>query len=270
MLRTSAIIMIISSSVAALTTSVKIYIENNRRVVEANGLPTHEHGDFPNSGNPNSIRAQNYKFTIPLNPKKNEKVNTTHRFLFGIALSGVPFDPGTAEYYNNDRRSGWRYEALSGKLNLGIDQSNAHVQPTGAYHYHGIPKMIITGEAMQLIGYSADGFPIYYDKSFISSYSLKKGNRPSGPGGSYDGTFVADYEYLEGQGNLGECNHTFAKTKEYPNGTYLYALTETFPFIPRCFIGTPDQSFAQKRPNGMRGRRGHRHHRRGHHHFHRF
>ena len=51
---------------------------------------------------------------------------------FGVALNGVPFDPGTAEYWENDRSSDWRYDALSGKINLGLDQNNAHVQPNGA------------------------------------------------------------------------------------------------------------------------------------------
>jgi hypothetical protein len=32
--------------------------------------------------------------------------------LFGVALNGVGFDPGTAEFWNNDRRGGWNHAAL--------------------------------------------------------------------------------------------------------------------------------------------------------------
>ncbi len=86
-----------------------------------------------------------------------------HR-IFGVALNGVPFDPGTARFWKDDPRSGWDYDALSGRINLGFDGSNAHVQPNGAYHYHGIPNGLLRIRAqenrMTLLGY-ADGFPIY-------------------------------------------------------------------------------------------------------------
>jgi len=42
-----------------------------------------------------------------------------------------------------------------------------------------------------------------------SSYRLKSGERPTGagdPGGSYDGTYRDDYEYVAGQGDLDACN----------------------------------------------------------------
>ncbi|HBL47568.1 MAG TPA: hypothetical protein DDZ90_29700, partial [Planctomycetaceae bacterium] len=120
--------------------------------------------------------------------------------IFGIAVNGVVFDPGTAEFWNRDFRSGWNYEALSGKINLGLDQSNAHVQPTGAYHYHGLPHALISRQGkeneMTLIGVAADGFPIYSQYGYTdpddatskllkmkSSYQIKKGSRPGGPGG---------------------------------------------------------------------------------------
>ena len=41
----------------------------------------------------------------------------------------------------------------------------AHVQPTGAYHYHGLPmgplKKLDYTHKMALVGYAVDGFPIY-------------------------------------------------------------------------------------------------------------
>lgn len=231
---------------------VTIWTDGTKRYINANGIPDHTPGQFPNPGNPNTISAQDYTFEVPLNPTLAASV-TTRGGPFGVALNGVPFDPGTAEYWNNGQRSHerseWRYEALSGHLDLGLDHSNAHVQPTGAYHYHGIPTGLVdllsAGNFTGLVGYAADGFPVYAVSTVQSSYRVKAGQRPSGPGGAYDGTFVADYEYVEGLGDLDECNGRVGTTPDYPNGTYHYYLTSTFPFIPRCWKGTPDESFSR-------------------------
>lgn len=252
---------------------VDISIDSEYRWIKSNGIPDHEHGIFPNRGNPNSMSAQSYSFRVPLNPVRSmTSTPLTNRTFFGVALNGVPFDPGTAEFYYNDPSSGWQYEALSGELDLGIDFSNGHVQPNGAYHYHGIPKGIVTSfkvrEHSKIIGYAADGFPIYAVAGYKdpkdpskgltgirSSYLVKKGIRPTGPGGSYDGTFVQDYIYYKNSGDLDECNGRFGITPDYPDGIYHYFLTDSYPFIPRCFRGTPDKTFSKKRPHAQQDQR---------------
>src|SRR5262249_30695572 len=51
------------------------------------------------------------------------------------------------------------------------------------------------------------------------------------------GTFVEDYEYVAGAGDLDQFNGRFAKTPEYPAGTYAYFLSTdaagrlTFPYL---------------------------------------
>jgi hypothetical protein len=85
-----------------------------------------------------------------------------------------------------------------------------------------------------------------------SSYVLKTGTRSSGPGGKYDGTFVQDWIYWPGKGHLDDCNGRLAITPDYPEGTYAYFLTDTFPFVPRCLMGIPDPSFAVKRDGRQR------------------
>ena len=89
-----------------------------------------------------------------------------------------------------------------------------------------------------------------------SSYRVKEGKRSGGPGGKYDGTFVQDYEYVAGAGDLDQCNGRTGVTTEYLNGTYYYVITSEFPFIPRCYRGTPDESFRRHGPGpgGPRGR----------------
>ena len=251
---------------------VEIVPRGDYRYITANGIPNHAHGQFPNRGNPNTISAQQYTFRMPLHPQINKEITPLGMNPFGVALNGVPFDPGAAEWWNNDPNSGWQYEALSGKINLGMDANNAHVQPNGAYHYHGLPIGLIEklgdGKKMLMVGYAADGFPIYVQygyadaknpkseiKKLRSSYHLKEGKRPSGPGGTYDGTFVEDYVYIADSGDLDQCNGRFGVTPEYPDGTYHYFITSEFPFIPRCFRGTPDDSFKRRGP-GPRGPRG--------------
>ena len=70
-----------------------------------------------------------------------------------------------------------------------------------------------------------------------SSYRLRTGKRESGPGGNFDGTYTADYEFTKGVGKLDSCNGATM------NGEYVYVLTETFPYVPRCLNGKPDRSF---------------------------
>ncbi len=314
----------------AAASHVSIETQGDKRVVEANGLPDHKPGRFPNRGNPNSISAQHYRFEMPLKPRVNDKPRPIERYVFGVAVNGVVFDPGTAEVWRpgdsivnrpgpetrrrpgDDPRRVWNYDAMGG-MHLGIDQNHAHVQPTGAYHYHGLPTGLIARllkergdihvdaslrdansslggtrprvpRSMLLIGYAADGFPIYaeygHKKSddassplakLRPSYHLKKGNRPTGakgPGGHYDGTFIQDYEFIKGSGDLDECNGRTGVTPEYPDGTYYFVVTDAYPFVPRFFRGTPDSSFEKHlgpppggepgggRPLGPRGRRG--------------
>lgn len=252
---------------------VRIEERDGFRYITSNGIPDHQPGQFPNRGNPNTIAPQQYNLRMSLTPQVVENYTPANRYLFAIALNGVPFDPGTGETWNNDRR--WRYEALSGKIDLGIDGSNAHVQPSGAYHYHGLPNGLIQRlcegkeNNMVLVGYAGDGYPVYAIhghakaddaksdlKKLRASYRLKEGTRPGGqdgPGGAYDGTFVQDWEYVEGTGDLDQANGRFGVTPEYPKGTYYYTLTDEYPFVPRYFRGKPDGSFAASRPAPRQG-----------------
>lgn len=244
---------------------VLIELHGEARVIEGNGIPSHTMGRFPNARNPNRVAAQSYRFSVPARPTLAEKLTAIEQGPIGIAVNGVLFDPGTAEFWQRDRRSGWRYEALSGEIDLGLDDSNAHVQPNGAYHYHGLPIGLIeeldAAGQLVLLGWAADGFPIYGNLGHSDpedaaselvelqpSFRLKQGNRPDGPGGAYDGTFVEDWEYVEGLGDLDACNGRFGVTPEFPEGSYHYVLTDTFPFIPRQLHGTPDASFRRRGP----------------------
>lgn len=254
---------------------VTITVSGGERLIVANGLPDHTTGQFPGRGNPNRISAQSYNFHIPTSPKAAAQPTTSRGAWFGVALNGVPFEPGTAEFWNGQPQ--WVMEAKSGFIDLGLDMNNAHVQPTGAYHYHGLPTGLMQklggdGRKMLLVGWAADGFPVYTSyahsvatnatsplKQMRSSWQLKKGERNGGPGGKYDGKYTVDYEYVAGSGDLDECNGRFGVTPEFPQGTYYYCITEEFPQLARSWRGTPDQSFFKRGPGpggpgGPRGR----------------
>lgn len=251
---------------------VAINEQSNYRIIQSNGISQHKTGAFPNSGNPNRISEQKHEYRVPLNPQLADKVTHSRMGGFGIAVNGVMFDPGAAETF--ETAQDWHYEALSGAVPLGIDANHAHVQPTGKYHYHGKPTGLMQklgvnpSQHSPLIGWAADGFPIYalygYKngknaqggiQKMTSSSRVKSGQRPGGslPSGNYDGTFVKDYEYIAGSGTLDECNGRMTVTPEFPQGTYAYFLTDKFPVVPRCFKGTPSQDFARHIP--VMGRR---------------
>ena len=250
---------------------VSIVEQGAYRVIRANGIPDHEVGAFPNPGNPNTIAEIEHEYRVTLTPAQAASPTDFSLGAFGVAVNGIPFDPGAAEFWNRDQSSGWQYEALGGGVNLGTDENDAHVQPSGQYHYHGIPDGLyevlgVDGSSMVLVGWAGDGFPIYAGygysspsdakstvKALRSGYRVKDGTRPSGPGGAYDGTFVQDYEWLSGLGDLDRNNGRFTVTPEFPEGTYAYFLTEQYPFIPRSWVGTPDSSFGLGANRGTNG-----------------
>ncbi len=258
---------------------VTITVKGDKRVIESNGLPDHKIAKYPTKGNPNTISEQKYRFEVPANPKPATGQSGRGGSAWGVALNGVVFDPGTAEVYNDgDRSNPWHYEALMSnttmgttpkiKVGLGLDESHAHVQPNGAYHYHGIPTLLFNrlsgGEKkMTQVGWAADGYPVYaiygYTKpddpkspikELKSSYRLKKTDRPGGtdaPSGKPDGSFSLDFEYVTGAGDLDEFGGRTGVTPEFPKGTYYYVMTEEYPFIPRKFKGTPDATFSKQK-----------------------
>lgn len=259
--------------------SFSMTISGGNRIIQSNAIPNHKvglyGGNVSGSLGPNTISAQNESYTITASPIESNSyfplLNTSavSLYSFGILLNGVELDPIAAEPWPHTGIMSpnvnweWNLEALN--VRIGLDCNNAHVQPTGKYHYHGSPVLYLSNlnvqsNVMTLIGYAADGFPIYHKYAYVSamnsssnvivmtsSYRLKSGNRPgdgvSAPCGIYDGVYSNDYEYIEGLGTLDQANGRKGVTPEYPNGTYYYVITDEFPSIPRYFRGTPSNSF---------------------------
>lgn len=239
-----------------LTSNAAISCSGTSRTITGNGVPDHTPGTFPNSGNPNTIAATNVRFTNTTQPAVVSTSGTAVDHILGFANNSVKFDPSTAESYQN--AGVWKIEALNQTyFAFGVDSSNAHVQPGGIYHYHGMPEGYITrmnkGTGMALVGFAVDGFPMYARYGYNTATSATSGTRAMTP--SYRlktspsagrpsttavpmGTFTQDYEYVAGLGDLDECNGRFGVTPEFPSGIYHYYITDGYPYIQRCVKGT--------------------------------
>lgn len=249
-------------------TTVTVTVDGPIRTIISNALPDHETGDFPNRGNPNPISEQDvsYRFTTkPTFTGTATGVRTT-----GVAVNGVKFEPGTAETVTCTTGETYRIEALQDSYNLGLDFNNAHVQPTGEYHYHGVSQRLVQahdhdGDLVH-VGFAADGFLIYYSKSgaYESGYALATTYRTgtncvaSGPastvfsmaGTSPDGTYTSDWVYQTGNADLDSCNGATI------DGEYMYLITNAYPYVGRCLNGevTADQGGGTGPPPGRGGR----------------
>lgn len=201
--------------------------------------------------------------------------STAGSYKFGVGTNGVHYAPSSTDYFQNTSTTeynyDWNIEAVSA---FGVNNQGAHLNPSGQYHYHSIASIYFSNglgidgtSHSPIVGYAADGFPIYYKyayttatdnssgiSAFDSGWELKTGNRSddgmtdndgvSSPNGPYDGYYVEDYEFNPSNTTLDECNGRYGVTPDYPGGTYYYVLTDSWPYIPRCFAGSHvDESF---------------------------
>jgi hypothetical protein len=227
--------------------------------VKSQGIPSYNVG--PWSNNPNTPSAQNKTWAITLSPTNNTGAKTTTGLgVIGIWSNGVGiFNPMDGYYWNSStnaiaqgmgtwNRNAYIFEGVS------FDACLGHPNQTGAYHNHVIPKCLFAATDSSahspIIGYAFDGFPIYGPyaytnvngtgaiKRMVPSYKLTTATtRASGPSMStavtiagvastyYAGTFLEDYTYSAGLGDLDQYNGRFCVTPEYPAGIYAYFVT---------------------------------------------
>jgi len=268
-----------------LASTAKWTCDRGQRLLTANGVPDHIVGQFPNPANRNTISEQVVRFTVTTSPvaysgpggRVKEPV---------MGLNGVKFVPGSGGSCGDDitevrqcsleagDSERWNIEALGQDIfDFGEDMNNGHVQPTGAYHYHGIPDDMLSakakaGEEMAMIGWAADGFPVYARygypgasmmigqlKLMRPSYRIKQVPDSGRPSVAIVpmGVFTQDWEYAEGLGNLDQCNGRFGITPEFPQGIYHYYATDAYPYIQRCVKGSIDSQPEARKASGQRG-----------------
>jgi YHYH protein len=239
-------------------------------LLESNNIPNHDFADttsaFATLTAPNGLTL-----TIPSNPvAAQESTELSQRSYNAVMLNGVVLDLLSAGCYDPDSGNAdtdgntaigcrddhpWLLDPLGTDHKFGADAHNAHTQPDGRYHYHASPNALYEDAPIEggspVIGFAADGFPVYGPyfvdpdtgqiREAVSGYTLKSGTRPAGdgePGGSYTGIYNNDYEF-SGTGDLDECNGAAI------DGNYGYYVTDAYPWVMKCFTGTPDPSFSK-------------------------
>ncbi|MFM9025800.1 MAG: YHYH protein [Planctomycetaceae bacterium] len=180
-------------------------------VMRSQGWPNHPTATFPNSGNPNTIRVQEFTFRLPLEPRRAAEVTRLPMGPIGVALNGVVF-------FNPFEQGGMN--AVEGYSEVWLDSCCGHPQETGVYHYHKYPTCVKSPFAddgtrhSPVIGFAFDGFPIHgpYER---------------------DGVMAKD---LEGDGALDVCNG-----HEDPDRGYHYHVTPgRFPYVIGGYRGVPE------------------------------
>ncbi|MEM1347417.1 MAG: YHYH protein [Myxococcota bacterium] len=241
------------------TSMVEIMATDDACMFDVNSIPNHDYQDgMARFATP--VSPVERTFSVPRMPQMAaQATQLTLRTYNGLMLNGIVVDLLAAGCFGvGDGRIGcfdtatpYRFDPMSPMTNFGTDTHNAHTQPDGTYHYHGNPMALFDenpgADGSPVIGFAADGFPIYGSffkddtgtvRKATSGYTLKEGMRDGGPGGAFDGTYVDDYEFTGG-GDLDECNGMTV------DGQYGYYVTDTYPWVLKCFKGVLDPSFSK-------------------------
>lgn len=193
--------------------NLRLSHDENFLIIESQGYPNHPTAIFPNSGNPNSIRVQSFKFRLPLRPKLAESITRLPRGPIGMALNGVVFfNPFEMEGQN----------AVAGYSEVWLDSCCGHPQQTGVYHYHKYPTCVKSPfrengkQHSPIIGFAWDGFPVY---------------------GPFESAGVKAMD-LQGQQALDVCNgHT-----DELRGYHYHVTPGRFPYILGGYAGVVETS----------------------------
>jgi len=195
------------------TDEVRLRHEPGFLVIESQGWPNHPTANFPNSGNPNTIRVQEFRFRLPLEPRKAAEITRLPMGPIGVALNGVVF-------FNPFEQGGMN--AVEGYSEVWLDSCCGHPQQTGVYHYHKYPTCVKSPFSddgkrhSPVIGFAFDGFPIH------------------GPYES-EGEMAKD---LEGDRGLDVCNGH----EDSERGYHYHVTPGRFPYVIGGYRGVPEPS----------------------------
>ena len=209
--------------------------EGGELVISSNGIPDYTYIQT----SPGDPAAQDYTFAIPAEPVvADEPSDVALLGPIAIALNGVPI-------YGPTEGTGGDVLSLTGALS----ECGSHNGPTG-FHIHlfgtsTTTDCMFTVEEVaaepQLLGYAFDGYPIYTgNDQYTSSWQLTD-----------ESLFATDtwaaHSYVEGSGDLDECNGLVDE-----NGDYAYYTTDTFPYVLGCYTGVVDPALTEG-PGGRGG-----------------
>ena len=255
----------------SLVCHVEVSYTDTEVIIRSNGIPPH---DFESTIGC-CATEQNSVWRIPIVPTEDtdgEYTSAAERGPIAFTVAGVAIY-GPEEGSGGDAVANEHGYYTETRENVDLGLCGGHAGPGGQYHYHFDANCLhwhspgedvdwteydfddlLGDEHSELIGFAFDGYPIYgsfgWDndkyggdvREMISSYRLK-----SSGGQGYNG--IDDWEYIEGLGDLDECNGHFAPTPHDPEGFYHYHSTMKngdgrigFPYFLLCYHGFYDGS----------------------------
>ena len=248
------------------STIVNNYADEFHFWIRSNGLAQTPWLGAPPGYDQYSPRAQSYVFKIPRQSQITETANHKAALGFvGVAIDGVPFkSPNSGK---TGTIGGVRYTENAVIFPVQEDSTIGEAFTDGSgvigsdrrFYYHTDPQLLYSktpGQHSPIVGYAFDGNPIYGPYGYVdptdinsgvkiieTSYRLSEVQRANGT--VPDGSFIEDFVYQAGLGDLDQYNGRFCKTPEYPNGIYAYFITidpddfdtPKYPYIvgPRYF-----------------------------------
>ncbi len=195
---------------------------------------------------PNALTAKTQTHSFPRYPTLNANgVYQASMGVTGVTVNGLAMyaaiEAGPQNYGDPV------YNAI-------VDGCSGHTSPQ-EYHYHALQMKCLVASALTtatpwlnadpatapspLVGWAADGFPIYgpvacKDAECTTTETVLSGYTATGNPATH--SFLA-YTWSAHTGDaryLDACNG-----RVEPNGAYHYHATSTFPYVPACFKGVP-------------------------------
>ncbi len=207
-------------------------------------------------------RIRQLRFEVPRFPAPEKGTHLSVRpDVGGVFVNGVPiYNQFTALSYQGQNL--WHFDPIAGG-DVGTFVATGRPRAEPHQSSWGLLEKLMSDASghSPIIGFAFDGYPIYGPWGVVegklqrmrSGYRVRQIKRritlPNGTQltpGQYGpdvnaefplGSFVEDYEFVAGAGDLDEFNGRFCKTPEYPNGTYAYFLSTdgagrlAFPYL---------------------------------------
>lgn len=198
--------------------------EGDTVTVTSNGIPDYTYVET----SPGTPEAVDLSFTLPATPTEaDEPTDVPDLGAAAVATNGVPI-------YGPTEGTGGDVLSLGDQA---LSECGSHNGPTG-FHIHLFGTSESTdciyapdevADEPQLLGFAFDGYPIYTgNDQYRSSWELTD-----------ESLFASDtwaaHSYVEGSGDLDECNGLVGD-----DGSYAYYTTDEFPYVLGCYRGEVD------------------------------
>jgi len=207
----------------ATAPSLKVTCANGVMLIETNGIPNFDVvGPTPT--------AQNYRWSLTLNPQKANRTTDLSLGPVAVAVNGVPiYGPFESP------QDSYGDPVLEGLLRT----CNGHAIP---FHFHARPDCLfktVVNQTALVIGYAFDGFPIMAPYTCIDAActQIKKVTSSWQVISSNSRNVWEHYQYVAGSGDLDKCNGMTGV-----DGQYRYYATDAFPYTIACYSGTSTAS----------------------------